>query len=223
MIRITPAPEPPGFDQRVREPGLGAIAELVGECPARRRRGRRRKKIAGRREEIPADAFPPFWQEALPDLYESYRRICAFACLYIERVTGDGSVDHMIPKSRTWNRVYEWDNYRLACSLMNSRKSALESVLDPFEIGDDWFALELVEYQLIPGPGATGEVRAQVERTIRDLRLNDEDCLKARAEYVESYLGGAIRLDYLERRAPLIARELRRQGKLRPHPAHPNG
>jgi len=223
MIRVTPAPEPPSFDQHVREPGLGAIAELVGESPARRRRGRRRRKVADRREEIPADAFPPFWREALADLYEAYLRICAFSCLYIERVTGGGSVDHMIPRSRTWDRVYEWDNYRLACSLMNSRKNALATVLDPFEIGDDWFALELVDYQLVPGPGATGEARAQVERTIRDLRLNDEDCLKARAEYVESYLGDAIRLDYLERRAPLIARELRRQGKLRPHPAHPEG
>lgn len=215
MIRVTPAPEPPHFDQKVRIPGLRAIAELVGESPRPPRPGRPRRKIAERREDIPWDAFPPFWREVLPDLAAAYQRICAYVCLYIEPVTGAVSVDHMVAKSRAWDRVYEWENYRLACALMNSRKKAMQTVLDPFEVEDDWFALELVGYQLVPGPGATGEIRMRVERTIQELGLNDSICRKAREEYAESYLTGAIRLDYLERRAPLIARELRRQGRLR--------
>lgn len=215
MIRVTPAPEPPRFHRDVRVPGLRAIAELVGERPHPPRPGRRRQKVAERREDIPAHAFPPFWREVLPDLAAAYHRICAYVCLYIEPVTGAVSVDHMVAKSRAWDQVYEWENYRLACALMNSRKEAIETVLDPFEVEDDWFALELVGYQLIPGPGATGGLQEHVEKTIRDLGLNDATCRKAREEYVESYLAGAIRLDYLERRAPLIASELRRQGRLR--------
>ncbi len=35
MIHVNPADEPPGFDQKVRMPGLRAIAELVGEEPPR--------------------------------------------------------------------------------------------------------------------------------------------------------------------------------------------
>ena len=215
MIRVTVAPKSSHFDQEVRDPGLRAIAELVGERLDPPRRGPRRQKVAERREDIPAHAFPPLWRKVLLDLAAAYRRICAYVCLYIEPVTGAVSVDHMVAKSKAWDRVYEWDNYRLACALMNSRKEAIETVLDPFEVEDDWFALELVGYQLVPGLGATGEIRMQVERTIQELGLNDAICRKAREEYAESYLTGAIRLDYLERRAPLIARELRRQGRLR--------
>lgn len=213
MMRVTLAPEPPDFTERVRRPGLNAIAELVGE-PALSRRGPKRRNY-DRREDIPAGAFPPFWQEALPDLIKAYRRICGYTCLYIEPVTGGASVDHMVPKARAWDRVYEWDNYRLVCALMNSRKGDAEDVLDPFEVSDNWFALELVAHQIVPGPEAIGEIRRRVEATVRLLGLNDEICRKARQEYTACYLAGEIRLDYLERRAPFIVRELRRQGQLR--------
>ncbi|MGP0064493.1 MAG: hypothetical protein ACLQGP_12960, partial [Isosphaeraceae bacterium] len=72
MIPVKPAPKPPDFDRKVRQPGLSAIAELVGEPPLIKRPGRRRKKIAERREEIPAENFPPFWREALDDMMERY-------------------------------------------------------------------------------------------------------------------------------------------------------
>ncbi len=215
-MRVVPAPEPPQFEPLVRRPGLSAIAELVGEAPAPSRSGPRRRKVAERREEIPADAYPPFWTKVLPDLRAAYRHICGYTCLYIEPVTGAACVDHMIPKARAWDRVYEWDNYRLICALMNSRKKDAESVLGPFAVGDNWFALELVSYHILPGPSTVEEIRVRVEETLRLLRLNDEICRKARQEYAEGYLEGEIPLAYLERRAPFIARELRRQGKLRP-------
>jgi hypothetical protein len=215
LIRVTPASEPPHFDQEVRIPGLRAIAELVGESSDPPRSGPRRQKVAERREDIPADAFPPFWRKILPDLAERYRRLCAYSCLYIERVTGGASVDHRVAKSGAWDQVYEWSNYRFACALMNSRKKDVTTVLDPFEVEDEWFALELVGYQLVPGPGATGAIRGKVEETIRALGLNDAICRRDREEYAEDYLAGLIPLSYLQRRAPLIARELRRQGRLK--------
>lgn len=216
MIRVIQAKEPEDFDTKVRQPGLRAIAEMVNELPDKRRVGRPTKIVASKREEIPPSRFPPTWQKALKDLLEAYRRICAYACLYIEPVTGGASVDHMAPKSMTWDRVYEWTNYRLACLLMNSRKGKFDRVLDPFEIGDDWFALDLVGFQVIGGPGATDNIRAQVERTIDELALNDLACRQARTGYAEDYLEGLISLAYLERRAPFVARELRRQGRLCP-------
>ena len=109
-----------------------------------RNAGRRYSQIAESRDEIPASAFHPYWREALEDLLERYDRICSYLCLYIPRGTGAPSVDHLIAKSTQWDQVYEWRNYRLACSLMNARKGAVASVLDPFEVEYGWFAMELV-------------------------------------------------------------------------------
>lgn len=215
MIRVLPADEPPNFNAEVRQPGLRAIAELVGETPPRTR-GRRHAQVAESREEIPAAAFWPYWREALGDLLASYDRICSYLCLYIPRGTGAPSADHMVAKSMQWDRVYEWTNYRLACSLMNSRKGAVASVLDPFDIEDGWFALELVGFQVMPGEALAGDGLAAVEGTIERLRLNDPICCDARAEYAEDYWDRQIRLDYLTRRAPFVAGELRRQDRLHP-------
>ena len=217
MIPVTPAPEPAAFDSKVRQPGLRAIAELAGEQPTPpRTAGQPYAPVAASREEIPADKFPPYWREMLDDLMDSYHRICAYLCLYIPRGTGAPSVDHAVAKSKRWDRVYEWSNYRLACSLMNARKGAAADVLDPFEIGEGWFALELVGFQVLPGDGLADEVTGAVANTIERLRLNDPACCEARAEYAEDYWNEGIRLDYLERHAPFVARELRRQHLLSP-------
>lgn len=215
MIRVEPADEPETFDKAIRQKGLDAIRELVGEKPLVSR-GTKRKKVADKREAIPPDNFPPFWRNALPDMLEAYQRRCAYLSLYIERATGNPSVDHFIPKSKAWNQVYEWSNYRLACNLMNARKKDVEGVLDPFEIEEGWFALEFVAFQVIPGPESRGSIAKRVQNTIEILKLNDEECCKVRQEYVDAYFDIApIPLNYLERRAPFIARELRRQGLLR--------
>lgn len=217
MIHVTEAPEPASFDKRVRQRGLSAIAELVGEKPSSPRRGGRRyPKIASRREDIPARRLPPLWREVLPEMLQAYERRCAYLALYIECGTGGSTIDHVIPKSMAWNRVYEWPNYRLACALMNSRKGNLDTILDPFEIEDDWFAMEFFGYQVTQGRGAKGEIISRIEETISRLRLNDVECCRARQEYVDSYTEGDISLRYLQIRAPFIAREMKRQGLLRP-------
>jgi hypothetical protein len=120
----------------------------------------------------------------------------------------------MLPRSKAWDKVYEWSNYRLACALMNTRKGTDKTVLDPCQIGDGWFELEIVACQVRPGNAVTGNELAQVQATIDSLRLNDQQCCRARDEYVTRYRDGEIELAFLERRAPFIARELRRQGLL---------
>lgn len=52
MIRVEQAPEPSSFDMKVRQPGLRAIAEMVGEPNLPKRPGPKRKVIAASREEI---------------------------------------------------------------------------------------------------------------------------------------------------------------------------
>ncbi len=213
-MRVIPAEEPADFDELVRQPGLDAIAELVGEESRRRRSGRKRQRVARNRTELKPEDFPPIWPEATDDLLDAYHRICAYACLYIERITGSATVDHWAPKALTYDKVYEWTNYRLACSLMNSRKRAFGDVMDPFEVEDGFFALDLITLEAIPGPRAGAQLPL-VEATIERLGLNRSDYSEALGDYFHDYMDGNISLQHLERRAPFLAKELRRQGKLR--------
>jgi hypothetical protein len=214
MIRVIQAPEPPSFDKQVRKPGLRAIAEMVGEEPPRAS-GKRFSKIALERHLISPKSFPPYWTEALEDLMVTYDSICAYSCFRIHRVTGAASVDHMAAKSKAWDRVYEWDNYRLACSRLNARKNDYSDVLDPFEVQDDWFHLELVGFQVLPNNEITDQdLRSRIQATIVRLGLNDNSFRKARAEDSEDYKSGEVLLKTLTRHSPFVARELRRQGRL---------
>jgi hypothetical protein len=216
VIHVDPQPEPPSFDTAVRQPGLSALAELIGQPPTIKRPGPRRGKLADRIEALPHDALPPFWRECLPQLAEAYRRICAYACLYVEPITGNGTVDHYVPKSLDAGKAYEWANYRFACGRMNTRKGVAGRVLDPFEVQDGWFQLELVRFQLHAAPGLANALVACVDETIEALGLNDETFKKTRADACEGYWRGEYPLAHLVRRFPLLARELRRQDRLVP-------
>jgi 5-methylcytosine-specific restriction endonuclease McrA len=217
MIRVTAAAEPPSFNSLVRQPGLDAIAEMVGEIPLQTRPGRKRKKVADRREDIPSESFPPFWRKIQDEMMNSYHRICCYLSLYIECATGAPTIDHVIPKSKCWDLVYEWSNYRLACSYVNAIKNDSEDTIDPFEVEDEWFELELVGFQVKSRQGVSLPNRIKIDRSILILGLNNKPCCDAREEYVNNYWNGEIILSYLERRAPFIARELQRQGRLLPN------
>ena len=232
MIPVEPAPEPSTFHDAVRVPGERAVAEMVGKRPKHPRGSgkpfiQRKKKIIladgsstealiTREDELPSSDFPDYWKEALDDLMEAYDQICAFSCFRIHRVTGARSVDHMAPKSRHWKKIYEWSNYRLCCSTMNARKRDFSDVLDPFEVGADWFELELVGFQVLPAPGLDATIREQVLKTIERLGLNDAKSRQSRTRDAEFYESGEISFRFLQQESPFVARELRRQGCLRP-------
>lgn len=212
MIRVQPAEEPATFDALVRQPGLRKLAKRVGAGGTGR--GRPLKNIYRCREEIPSEEFPKEWRKALPELSRRYHQLCAYAALYIEEGTGDATVDHFVPVSADWRTAYEWSNYRLACGLVNTAKR-LAQPLDPFKIEDDWFALELVGFQVEPGDGTVDPLRSEIRTTIKVLDLNCAALCLQRSSDAENFFEGHISLEYLRRRAPLVARELGRQGRLR--------
>jgi hypothetical protein len=215
MIPVVLAKEPPDFDERVRQPGLAAIDELVGRPPRVKRRGPRRKKIADIESKIPATKFPPIWRQALDDMMDAYEQRCAYLAMFIEH-TGSPTVDHVIPKSQAWDRVYEWTNYRLCVSVVNSKKGELLGLVDPIDVRVGWFELDLASFQVIRGTSAPSGQHKKIDETLP--LLNIRDCRRQREAYIENYRrgpgAGGIDLEYLERRAPFIAREMRRQGQL---------
>lgn len=59
MIPVAPAKQPKEFDAKVRQPGLRAIAEMVGKTsPYPRKAGRKFSKIAESEDKLPTEAFP---------------------------------------------------------------------------------------------------------------------------------------------------------------------
>ncbi len=215
MIPVILAPEPATFDISIRQKGKSALQELIGGGPSIRRRGPRRKKIADRVEDIDSEMIPSFWQDCLPDLHRVYGGVCAYSCMYIELAVGGSTVDHFEAKSRRPDLAYEWHNYRLASTRMNSRKGNRGGVLDPFRVQPGWFCLEFVAFQVFANPDCPSSVRSAIEETIRILGLCDDLCCNHRREYFELYNQEYVSLDYLRQRCPLMASEIVRQGRLR--------
>lgn len=144
-----------------------------------------------------------------------YEQRCAYLGLHLERSTGNPSVDHFIPKSADWTKVYEWSNYRLCASSVNAKKGET-GVIDPFEVEEGWFALNVFNFQVEVGPNAPDSQRPLIEATLPLLNL--PNCRKDRGEYIRLYREGpghgGIDLEFLRKRAPFIAQELERQDAL---------
>ncbi|CAN5273011.1 hypothetical protein BH09GEM1_BH09GEM1_32880 [soil metagenome] len=223
MIPVVESPEPASFDTKVRQPGLSAIDEMVGRPPRVKRRGPKRKQLVNQQgqrvtqeQDIPAEEFPSYWRDALPEMLVAYERRCAYLAMYIHHATGSPTVDHVLPKSCVWNQVYEWANYRLCAAIINSKKGALLNLVDPFSVGTGWFALNLNTLYVERGAAAPQAELARVDATLPI--LNHRLCVQEREAYLHWYrLGpgaGGFDLAHLERRAPFLAAELRQQGHL---------
>jgi uncharacterized protein (TIGR02646 family) len=193
MIHVPEKPEPPDFDDKVRQPGARVLARGT------------------------AAKLTPHWTKCLDDLMREYDGICAYVCIKIPPVTGSRSVEHFAPKSKHRNDAYEWSNYRLVCSVMNSRKRDFEDVLDPFDQIDGWFRVQMTTMKVAHGTGLTAAQREAVKDTIKRLKLNHKDCRDARSMYYDEYINGHVDFDFLSRHSPFVAREVQRQGLRRPN------
>ena len=200
MIPVKPQPEPAEFDETVRQPGLAWIRGAQLD---------------------PANPFPegmdarPYWRECLRTLYEAYDGVCAYLGIFFERVTGAASDDHFVPKSTAKAEfAYHWPNYRLACLRMNTLKRDFADVLDPFEIREGMFHLELVTGRIYPNPDLLKGEFEQVERTIVRLGLDEPDCRGMRSRDFGEYVSGNVSADFLRRRFPFLWSEASRQGLL---------
>lgn len=208
MIYIEPQPEPENFNRTVRQKGLAYLNE---------------SNIDLNKPLPPNTKVSPFWRECMLDLHSSYKGICAYMGVYFEAVLGGTSVDHFIAKSSNAGLTYEWSNYRLACTTMNSRKNKFDDVLDPFSdsLKLELFQLNLISGEIFPNPNPvnlseseTSTVLLKVRSTIDRLGLNDVICQKIRADWFDEYISENISSDYLARKSPFVWSEAYRQGLL---------
>jgi hypothetical protein len=217
VIPVVPAHEPKSFDTHVRRRGALAVQRLLGKKV--KAAGRKPKTTYARPDDIPADSFPAYWTEVrkadgkstLDDLMGAYGQRCAYLGMHLERATGSPTVDHYRPKQPHWRLVYEWSNYRLAASCVNGKKGT-KAVIDPFQVQPGWFELDLDTFLVRRGDRAPSAEHARIDATLSILNLRQ--CVAQRGEYITRYRAGEDDLRNLQRYAPFIASELRRQGRL---------
>lgn len=199
MIPVAAQPEPADFDANVRAKGLAHLTE---------------KGFALDKPLPPKADLKPYWRTCLTDLHQSYNGVCAYLGVYFERIMGGASVDHFIAKSTHAGLAYEWSNYRLACSTMNSRKRDYSDVLDPFYLSLGLFRLQLSTGRIYPNPELEAHAMRVVEETIERLGLDDPQCRNLRATWYQEYLEHDLPADYLKKKSPFVWQEANRQGLL---------
>lgn len=199
MIPVARQSEPATFDALVRQPGLAWLTKngiaLTQPAP----QGLRWKTC---------------WTACLPDLRSAYGAICAYVAVYVERVVGNGSVEHFAPKSKRVDLVYEWDNYRYVCGRMNGRKSDYTDVLDPFALTAIPFELNFGDFRVSVSPTIEPALANDAATTIARLKLNDSDCRKLRENHYNEYLLKRISKEKLQDESPFVFAEAQRQNLL---------
>lgn len=191
MIPVRPEPEYPEFDSEVRRPGRAFLKN--NPHPSNR--------------DFRSHAY---WRKAAGHLKAAYSSLCAYTSLHLVDVS---SVDHFRPKTKYPNLAYEWSNYRLARQKINQRKGDAEDVIDPFQVKSGWFVLDLPSCLIRPGDGLNQRARDRVNATIATLKLNADDHLvQERCDWLTELAQGEVTLNFLNRRYPFLAVEVRRQG-----------
>lgn len=198
MIPVQLKTEPKDFDKRVRQPGLQWLAnnniDLNGAPPK-------------------ASELPTYWQRMTEQLWESYSGICAYLAIYFEFATGAASTDHFIAKSTAAGQAYEWSNYRLSCLGPNRNKNRFDDILDPFEITDNTFELNLLNGQIKPGSSLQDEDQVAAQKTIDRLKLDNDQCRRMRQKAFSRYLRKKDE-ETLRELSPFVWYEAHRQGLL---------
>lgn len=191
MIRVIPQPEYRSFDADVRVPG----AAFLATCPTPTSEQFKKKN---------------FWSRAGRELHAAYSGICSYTAMYLPQ---QGSVDHFLPKTTHPHLAYEWSNYRLAMGRVNSSKGNLTNILDPFSVQDDWFFMDIPACLLRPNPELDKPLKRQVADTINSLRLNQDDSyVQERCNILIDYAREDITFNFLQRRYPFLAKEVKRSG-----------
>ena len=211
--------EPGDFDTRVRQPGLAFLRSRnqdPNEPPQSANRLWGRNGCEGKS-----------WQLARDQLREWYGNRCVYSCFVLEqerkengRLQSNHSIDHFRPKSRSLAYLaYEWDNLRWAWNVIDNHKQDKIINHDPTRLTHNIMELEEDndgDWIVVPATSLPGSERIKIDRTIKDLGLNNTEVRIIRKKWVEDFLREDNPYDhaFMDKRQPFIYRELRRSGRL---------
>lgn len=129
-----------------------------------------------------------------------------------------GTLDHWLTIKSRPDLAFEWSNFRfLDANLNSAKKPAWDGkLLDPHEVQDGWFEIELPSLQLKISDSLTDpDLKAKALFTLERFRLQDgEDILQYRRAFLEQYENGAAKLELLAEWAPLLARAIAKRDGL---------
>lgn len=185
MIRFESQRKPDGFEDRVEKRGSTWLAANASGRP------------------------PAHWLEFRSQLADAFGSLCAYGVMY-EPV---GTVDHFVSIDEDRSRAYDWTNYRFAAGWINASKQSLRStqLVDPFEVVNEWFEVQLPSMQLVATERVPPEARERVQFVLERLHLgHDERIVRQRREWYRMYEEGELTLRGLEKKAPLIAAAVRK-------------
>lgn len=184
MIRVVAPSEPATFDLMCRQPGNAWLATHT----------------TGR----PRD----FWAQFQPDLASGFANRCGYKAMWDD----DGTVDHYLSCNNHRNQSYQWANYRYASGSINSSKRNHDAdILDPFQVQNDWFEVDLLTMELCPTKAIPLHERTRANFTLNQLKLrNGTKIKKQRRTWYNLFKAGTFgcaptNIDNLRVFAPQVA------------------
>jgi hypothetical protein len=100
VIPFNPPPEPPDFNEKVRQRGNAWLAKNPD----------------------PKKGTRDYWSPFKSNLADGFNNLCAYSVMY-EPV---GTVEHYLSRENYRNLTYEWSNLRFASAWINSTKGTLD-------------------------------------------------------------------------------------------------
>jgi hypothetical protein len=186
VIRVARRKAPHGFNERVFRPGTAWLAANPSGRP------------------------PSLWLGVKGQVISAFDHRCAYSAMWL---SPDGEIDHFVSIDEDRRRAYRWRNYRYVAPWLNRSKQHIRAsdLLDPFDVEDDWFALELPSLELGVTFTCPVAVRPRADVMLDRLHLrNGETVMRSRRAFYEHYLAEEVKIGFLDGRAPLIARAIRR-------------
>jgi hypothetical protein len=198
MIRVTLPLEPDDFNDDCRVPGnqwLAAHADPTEDPPNR-------------------------WRDYTSVLRAGFNNRCGYLAIW----DLNGTVDHYLSVDNHRHLAYEWTNYHYATGWLNSSKQNLDQqVLDPLQVRDEWFEMDLASLHMRLTAAVPARIRPIAEFTLRRLKLDyGPKIIDIRAIYWDLFQTGGMDLGSLDREIPLMATAVRLERLLTHLATHPS-